>query len=117
MMVRVRYDTPDEFGETRRERNERFETPSPRLDIPEAGLYLWHWYSELAEGSARVIDGVCHPIGWADFTAWAMISGRIVRTEEFEVLRKLDTEFCKHTNTEFAEYRERERERNKKPNG
>jgi hypothetical protein len=108
--VFVRYDTPNEHGETRRERNERFEQPSPELIIPDGGQYLWDWYHELAEGVGRINDGVCRPIPWGEYLAWAKVSGSIVRTDEYAILRAMDASFCDEMNKELQAYQERLRD-------
>ena len=106
----VRYDTPNEHGITRRERNEQFidiEHKSPELIIPDDGQYLWDWYFELASAVGRVIDGVCMPIPWSEYLAWAEVAGLIVRSEEYAILRAMDASFCEETNKELQAYHKR----------
>ncbi|QWY83149.1 hypothetical protein [Rhizobium phage RHph_X2_24] len=109
--VQVRYDTKDENGETRRQRNDRFEVASPPLVIPSYGRYLWDWYDELSNGVIRTFDGVCHPIPWTEFHAWLNVTGNIVHSSEFEILRDMDRAFCAAMNDEFEAYRQRQRDK------
>lgn len=109
--VRVRYDTKDENGETRRERNEKFDAESPSLDIPDEGLYLWQWFWNLSTWFRRVRSGVSEPIVPSEMIAWADVIGVDVRPAEFAILHAMDMAFCEATNVEISEWRERDREK------
>lgn len=109
--VRVRYDTKDENGETRRERNEKFDAESPSLDIPDEGLYLWQWFWNLSTWFRRVRSGVSEPIVPSEMIAWAEVIGVEVRPAEFAILHVMDMAFCEATNVEISEWRERDREK------
>lgn len=98
----------DENGETRRDRNERFNYPSPPADIPDEALHLIEWFDELSDGVPRKIDGVCHPIPWTEFLAWASVTGRIVRHSEYAILRAMDRAYCVAMNEEYEAYRARQ---------
>lgn len=124
--VRVRYDTPDEgdektdpprLPETRRDRNERFGHPehNPPFLLPEIGLYLWDWYFSISNRLRRVIDGICVPIPPTEFIAWRIATGTIVYPREYEVLCAMDQAYCEEMNKELADYRERQKEANKRP--
>jgi hypothetical protein len=108
--VHVRYETPDEDGKTRRERNEQFNTASPEFIIPEGGEYLWSWYFEVSDGVRRVDDGVCFPIPWSEFLAWKTALDRVVSADEYAILRAMDAAFCEETNNELRAYHERRAE-------
>lgn len=103
----VRYDTPNEHEKTRRERNEEFEREAPELIIPDEGQYLWDWYFELSSAVGRITDGVCFPIRWTEYLAWAEVTGLIVRSEEYAILRAMDASFCEETNKELQAYQKR----------
>lgn len=107
ILTHVRYDTQDESGETRREKYERFDTLVPPLEIPDAGRYLWDWYLEVAQSTARVSEGVCHAISATALKDWADIMGHIVYPIEYGILRAMDVVFCREMNKEFKDYRER----------
>jgi len=111
--MKIRYDFKDENGETRRERNARFNVESPDLVIPGSGRYLWDWFESLASGVGRVSDGVCAPIPWTEFLAWANVTGNVVFPSEYVILRAMDATFCEETNKEFENYRARLAEKHK----
>jgi hypothetical protein len=107
----VRYDTPDENGQTRRERNEAFEVESPALEIPEVLRYVWEWYFEASDGMARrVRDGVCERISWAEWQAWEALTGHAPRDHERAILRAIDRAYCAEMNRELSAYRARQAE-------
>lgn len=109
--VFVRYEQPDERGLTRRERNESFQQPAPEFAIPEGGEYLWVWYHEISDTLRRVDDGVCFPIPWSEYKAWAEVTRQIVNSDEYAILRSIDIDFCDEMNKELQAFRERENER------
>lgn len=109
--VRVRYDTVDENGETRRERNDRFGETSPALIVPASGQYLWDWYFDLSTRLRRVRSGVCEPIPPTEFMAWKAATGRIVYPSEYAILSAIDVAYCDEMNKELKDYRDRQTER------
>jgi hypothetical protein len=111
MRVFVRYDTQDENGQRRRDRNDKFGTESPTLIVPLAGRYLWEWYFDISGGLRRVRDGVCEPIPHTEFQAWKSNTAHIVYPVEHAILRDMDVAFCYETNKELTAYRDRESER------
>lgn len=113
MSVRVRYDTADENGETRRERNTRLGFPAPQVDIPPAGAYLWSWYWEVSDRLRRVRDGACEPIAPSEFSAWCNLTDTVVYPVEYAILCAVDAAFCSAMNSELRDYQERENERRK----
>lgn len=118
MRVRIRYDTPDEDGVTRRERAARFadvetiEQP-PDFEIPSEGEYLWAWFWTLSGRVRRVTEGVCSPVPPSEFLAWCEASGTIVEPVEYAILCAMDDVFCEETNKEIKDFRERQQERQK----
>jgi hypothetical protein len=108
--VHVRYETPDENGRTRRERNEDFNTTSPEFIVPEGGEYLWIWYFEISDSLRRVDDGVCFPIPPSEFFYWKSMTDRVVSADEYAILRAMDAAFCEETNKELQAYQERRAE-------
>jgi hypothetical protein len=103
---------PDENGLSRRERNERFgQGPSPTVDIPDHGLYLWEWYFQLSGRLRRVRDSVCEPIPPSEFLAWCEASGTIVNTLEYGILSAMDDAFCDEMNQELKDYNTRMQEK------
>lgn len=107
--VYVRYELPNEDNETRRERNESFDVPSPDFEIPDGGEFIWSWYFQISDGLRRVDDGVCFPIAWSEFNVWAIVTSTEVTSDEFDILRAMDTAFCDEMNKELQAYQERMR--------
>lgn len=119
MEIYTRYCIPDEKGETRRAYNERYGKDAPPFEIPPEGKYLWDWFQQIADGTARFREGIYHPVGWIDLKAWAEVTGTIVYPREFDILRAMDAAFCKGMNINVQERRERalaeaEKNRNKR---
>lgn len=113
--LRTRYDTPDENGEKRRDRNEKFDGVTPEFAPPEVGAYLLDWFDELATMVGRTWDGVCHSIPPTEYLAWREMFGHVVRPHEFIILRAMDKAFCKAMNQEFEDYRARIADKGNKP--
>ncbi|RUW55616.1 hypothetical protein EOA32_00945 [Mesorhizobium sp. M1A.F.Ca.ET.072.01.1.1] len=103
----------DENGETRRKRNEKFDTYAPPLVVPLAGLYLWRWFFQISEGCQRIKDGVCVPIPPSEYIAWRAVTGEVLEHWEFDILRAMDAKYCAEMNIELEAYRERQREKQK----
>lgn len=59
--------------------------PSPQIDVPEGGEYLWEWFWELAQ---ERMDGA--PVTSRDIAAWSELAGTIIRPDEIGVIRKMD---------------------------
>ena len=106
--IQLRYYTPDETGETREERNERFhQLSAPIRIIPNGGEDYWSWYWEISDGLRRVNDGAVNPIPFSEYLAWAEVTGRIVWPSEYAILRAMDRVFCRLTAQEIKAYYER----------
>lgn len=118
----VRYDTrlflhksvDGEAVLTRRENNARFGKPSPEVDVPEVGEYLWDWFFDVDARIARIQDGECRPIPPSEWLAWVTVTGNIVRRWELGILTALDLAYCKALNIELEEKRQREASPNRK---
>lgn len=112
-MVHVRYDTPDDKGETRRDRNIRFDKAelNPEMILPEAGLYLWDWFHDISASVTRIIQGQPIRIPPSEFLAWATVTGRIVLQAEYAILRDMDAAFCSALGAEIVEAQARRKDR------
>lgn len=112
MRIFVRYHVPDEKGETRRERNERFDQDelSPPLIIPPIGAYIWQWYHSLSARLRRVRDGVCEPIPPSEFAAWVSVTQTIIYPWEYNIISAIDDAYCDEMNKELKDYRARQDE-------
>lgn len=86
----------------------------PELYIPEIGMYMWNWYSEINGSIGRIIDGVCRPIPPSEFLAWSMLTGNTLRAHEYEILRALDDAYCSETNKELQAKRNKDAEAQKR---
>lgn len=116
--VRVRYDLPDDKGETRRERYHAFDDETkaqlpqpPDFELPQSGMYLWNWYFNLSGCIRRVRDGICEPIPPSEFLAWKEATDTIVYPHEYAILQAMDAAYCEECNKELADARQRSNER------
>jgi hypothetical protein len=114
--VYVRYETRDEKGKTRRERNDEFEVSSPHLIVPPVGRYLWEWYIELSGRLQRVHDGVVRPIPPSEYMAWREASATIVYPSEYAILCAMDDAYVIEMGKELADYRARQDEASRRAN-
>ena len=107
--MHIRYNTPDHNGSTRADRNEAFASAhlTPEFEIPEAGEYLWEWFFEFLEAGRHIDDGVPVSPAWLEYLSWAEITGRIVRTAEYAILRDMHQTWRTAMAVELAENRAR----------
>lgn len=98
--VNIRYDTKDENGETRRERNTRFNHPTPNVRVPPEGRYLWDWFLELNQTRQ---EGKAGPqrLTHSEIKAWAELRRVVIRPEEVAVLMEMDNVFISETRQEI----------------
>ena len=119
--MRVRYDTRDDTGKTRREKYQGLidsgsnvvELP-PEIIPPAGGQHLWEWYFDLSDRLIRNHDGVCHPIPPSEFAAWLAITNEIVYPSELAVLSAMDVAFCSEMGKELEAFRQRQEDRAKR---
>ncbi|MDE3874601.1 hypothetical protein I7G55_10830 [Sinorhizobium meliloti] len=97
----------DKDGETRRERNESFETESPEVEVPDNGAFLWDWFWELRQAQPLGFSGPV-PISNVEIAAWCHLTGNVVRREEVSILRSMDVRFCTEIERETEAIRVRE---------
>jgi len=91
----VRYNTRDEKGETRAERNARFEVPEltpPEPDVPWLFAHVWTWFWEISGQRKKGMDGA-EPIGWNEISDWSRLTGNELRPEELQMLIDMDAAF------------------------
>ncbi|KRD56480.1 hypothetical protein ASE60_08445 [Ensifer sp. Root278] len=104
----ARYDSVrDKDGETRRERNEAFETESPDAEVPEHGTFIWDWFWELRQSQPPGFSGPV-PVSNLDLIAWCQVTGNIVTREEASILKAIDACFCAEIEKESEAIRARE---------
>ena len=100
----VRYETKDENGETRRQRNSRFGAKSPEITPPPEAVHVWDWFwSEL---TGRRHSGP-EPLTHAELDAWKRNTARLVRPQEIEMLIAMDEAFLSEMRKEQDAARER----------
>ena len=110
---RVRYETKDENGETRADRNKRFSQPLPQHSselIPDGGEYLWEWFFDLNSRLKRIVDGNVIPIPPSEMLAWKELHGHIVYSWELDILEGMDLAFCAEMGEELKAFHERQKD-------
>lgn len=105
---------PDEKGKTRREKNSILEIDSPPLFVSDQSKYLWEIYFDLSDSISRIYDGVCSLISPSDFKDYFELTGTIVYSHEYDILRKMDREYCSEMNKELEAYNQRRLEEQKR---
>lgn len=108
--IRVRYDFPNEHGETRRERNENFDQSSPDYNVPHIVRHIWDRYFEISSSIRRVKDGACSPIPPSEFLAWSRLTRTVISIWEYEVLRAMDDAYRSEVDQELKDYQERQKD-------
>lgn len=99
----VRYDMADESGETRRQRNARFEQVTPDVDVPEQGEHVWQWFWELSDRRKSGPEAINH----ADVDAWQRLGAHDVLPEEVAMVMAMDDAYMRAVREEQAAQRAR----------
>lgn len=110
MRVYTRYDLPDEKDDTRRDRNKRVGVASPEFILPDEGLYLWEWFQNINSSVSRIRDGFYFLIPPSEFLAWSNLTGNLITSVEYEILKAMDVSFCNEMNKELEAKRKKELE-------
>lgn len=108
MRVYTRYDLPDEKDDTRRERNKRVGVASPEFILPDEGLYLWEWFQNINSSVSRIRDGFYFLIPPSEFLAWSNLTGNLITSVEYEILKAMDVSFCNEMNKELKAKQDKE---------
>jgi hypothetical protein len=97
----VRYETKDEAGETRRQRNERFgfADRNPVIEPPEGAEHLLEWFMSLSERRSYGYSGP-NPISFMDISAWCSLTGERPSREEVAAILKMDSAFLRASGEE-----------------
>lgn len=93
----------DEKGETRRQRNERFEEASPDIEVPEEGGHVWDWFWTL---SARRRSGP-EALSFGEVAEWCRLLLQDVLPAEVEMLMEMDDAYLRAVREEQAASRAR----------
>lgn len=109
----VRYETPDDKGETRRQRNARFGAQSPDLEAPFAGELILEWFWHLSAFRGEGVSGPA-PIRHADIRDWSVLSHTPLRPEEVTILLQLDQAYRSALSAEMADQAARREQASKK---
>lgn len=113
MEVVIRYDLPDENGETRRERNERFGMGelNPE-DVPNFdGGYLLEWFAQLNRFRTIGINGP-DPIQPRTILDWCALTRTIIRPEEINILLAVDAAYLAEYGKEMQQRRAANKDKN-----
>ncbi|MBO9766520.1 MULTISPECIES: phage tail assembly chaperone [Xanthomonas] len=94
---------PDAKGETRRERNARFEQPTPDVDMPEEAAHVWEWFWLI---SGRRGSGP-EALSYTELSAWQQLTCRDVLPHEVAMLMAMDDAYLRAVREEQAAARER----------
>lgn len=90
----VRYETKNSNGETRRERNERFNHKTGEAPcVPQVGQHILEWFWQISEGRSTGINGNDR-LTCTEISAWSQLTGNIITPEEFEMIRAMDVVWC-----------------------
>jgi len=108
----VRYETPDENGETRRERNARFGVESPEIEPVEGGEFLLSVFWALNGIRSQGFAGP-DPIRPRDIIDWSELTGTVLHQEERSIFLRMDAAFRAAWYAEAEEARARDAERAK----
>lgn len=91
----IRFNAKDQNGETRAERNARFdmehETP-PEPEIPWLFEHVWGWFWEISGQRQSGMNGA-DPIAWRDIAEWSRLTGNEPSPEELRMLLEMDATF------------------------
>ncbi|MBD7952719.1 hypothetical protein H9654_00745 [Stenotrophomonas sp. Sa5BUN4] len=93
----------DEQGETRRQRNERFEIATPDMDLPDEGLHVWEWFWDL---SARRRAGP-EALSYSDVGDWQRLLQLDLLPQEVAMLMAMDDKYLAAVREDQAAARER----------
>lgn len=114
MRVYIRYDLNDENGDSRRQLNERVGVYTPAFEIPEEGFYLWMWFQDLNSSITRIdFNGYYCLIPPSEYLAWSKLTNQSLYPEEYDILKAMDSIYCKELNAEINSKRSRDEERRK----
>ena len=87
----MKYEMPDDKGETRRQRNEKFGKPelTEDIEIPDEGLHIWSWFWDLNVSRQQGFSGP-NALLLTDIANWAGLTGEIIIREEISIIRAMD---------------------------
>jgi hypothetical protein len=93
----------DEKGETRRQRNARFDEPSPEIDVPPEGEHVWGWFWELSHRRGTGPEALT----FGEVAAWRRLTGQDVEPAEVEMIMAMDDAYLRAVREDQAAARER----------
>ena len=104
MEFAVRWNTPNDKGETRSEEWARFRQEAPEQpEIPHNVLHVWQWFFDL---SSQRHSGP-EALTWADFEAWARLTGEEPTQQEWRMLVAMDRAYLKAVRRELKEQQDK----------
>ena len=100
----MRWNTPNEHGETKAEYNKRYNQEVPEApDLPHNVLHVWGWFFDL---STQRHSGP-EPLSWAEFEAWSRLTGEQPVAEEWLMLLAMDRAYLKAVRRELKEQQDK----------
>lgn len=87
---------------------------TPDFIIPEHGIHLWEWFKDLNHVASHATDGECKPILPSEYNAWLQLTGNIVNSVEYDILKAMDLAYCEEMNLELRSRREQHYARKQK---
>ena len=85
----------DAFKTWRKQTGKPHPEDKPYVTAPEALLYLWGWFWEIAQGRPLGPEGVPLPIPNVEIRAWSELAGVRLVAWELAALRALDGTYLK----------------------
>lgn len=85
---------PDESGDTRRVRNQRFGMGhmNPAVFVNDQYQYLLDWFFELNAARSMGFNGP-NPISYSEIAAWSSMTGAKPSADEIAILRQIDVAY------------------------
>lgn len=99
MYLTVRYDMPDEKGETRRERNARFDVEAPDVEVPLEASHVWEWFWDI---SGRRRSGP-EALTFGDIASWISLLQLDVLPQEVAMLTAMDDQYLRAVREDQAD--------------
>ncbi len=81
----------DEKGETRRQRNARFDEKSPDVEVPPEGAHVWGWFWTLSDRRRSGPEALT----FADVGEWSRLLQIDLLPQEVEMLMAMDDRYLR----------------------
>jgi len=108
--IHVRYESPDDNGVTRRQRNEIAGEYTPEFCVPDAGRFIWDVYFRISNSYSRTIEGFYRLIPPSEIKAWCSLTKTFLRPAEYDIISAMDRVYCEEANKEIDSIRSKQQE-------